>query len=253
MKKRTRVRAATIILAAGLLVTGAAQAGIPVFDVVNATSNVIQNFQLASIKHSLTYQGPGTINNHTFNIDKSIKFNTQIDTDFTWIIGEGGDEEVPIPGPVSEKMEEILGGQSSDDYAKGFQSASYYGKDMKDFGGAGVEGSRARKAANDALVKSIEVGQDGLKEDAELLEDWREMSKKAKGHGRQMQIANAFAGSQVSQMMKLRAAMLVSEASRAAEAQAAADKDARAIATGIAMREGLDDLRSQTIAPAPKY
>jgi len=253
MMKREKVSALAIVLATGTVATGPAQAGIPVFDIVNATSNVIQNFQLASIKHSLTYQGPGTINNHTYNIDKSIEFNTQIDADLTWIIGEGDDEEVPIPGPVSEKMAEILGGQSSDDYAKGFQSASYYGKDMEDFRGAGVEGSRARKAANDALVKSIEVGQDSLKEDAALLKDWRDMSNKAEGHGRQLQIANAFAGSQVGQLMKLRAAMLVSEASRAAEAQAAADKDARAIATGIAMREGLDDLRSQTIAPAPKY
>jgi len=178
MKKRTRV--ATIILAASPFVSGLAQAGIPVFDAVNATSNIIQNFQLASIKHSLTYQGPGTINNHTYNIDKttnniavsathiqnstnnidksttsidnSIKFNTEINADLTWIIAAGGDEEVPIPRQVSEKLTDILDGRSSDDYALGFQSASYYGEGIEDFGGAGVEGSRARKAANDSLA-----------------------------------------------------------------------------------------------------
>jgi len=283
MTMPSRIAALTIGLTGAFSWAQTARAGIPVFDAVNATSNIIQNFQLKAIKDSLAAPVDGdTINNythnidkstsnidnsttsidkstisideHTTNIDKSMVFNTEISADLTWIMNIGNeDEDVPIPRDVSTMLGEILNGKSSDDYAKEFQSAAYYGRDQKDFAGSGVEGSRARKAANDALVKSIELDQKSLESDTALLRSWQLKSNNAEGHGRQLQVANAFAGSQVNQMMKLRAMLLVSEASRAAEAQAAADKEARAIATGRAMRAGLDDLRSQTIAPQPKY
>jgi conjugal transfer/entry exclusion protein len=244
----------------GLTSVGTAHAGIPVFDVVNATSNIIQNFQLKAIKHSLTNTGNGTINNYTNNIDnstknidKSIHENTEIwDTDFTWIINtEHGDEEVPIPAPVAEKLNAVLDGKTSDEYASAFQAAAYYEDVIKEENivPVSMEGSRARKAANDALVKSIELDQAGLTEDAGSLAKFMEKGIQAKGHGHQLQVANALAGTEVNQLMQLRSMMLVSEAAHAAEAQAAADKESRAIATSRALRADLQDARLQTMGP----
>lgn len=273
-------------LAAGLCCANAAQAGVPVFDIVNAVQNVFIKGQLAAINKTLSpAKGDQTINYYSKQIDKSTTnidestthidesttnidestanisvlttINTSIDNDFTWIIsiGEDPDEIVPIPTPVDDKLKAILDGRTSDQYAAQFRTAKYYvdSKDDEDFQVIGLEGSRARKAANDALVKSIETDQIGLKNEAGALHDLGEKTNKLKGHARQLQIANAVAGLQADQLMKLRSMMLVSEAARAAEAQAAADKDARAIATSKAMRNGIAAEREQTIAPQPKY
>jgi len=276
-----------------LCCTGAAQAGIPVFDLVNAVQNIFIKKQLAAINNTLSpAQGNQTINYYTkqidnstthidtstthidesttsidtstTNIDKSTEninvltaINTEIDTSFTWIISNVGDpdEIVPIPDPVSNKLKAILGERTSDEYAAQFRTAQYYvdAKDDEDFDTIGMEGSRARKAANDALIKSIETDQVGLKNEAGALHDLGEKTRNLQGHARQLQVANAVAGLQADQLMKLRSMMLVSEAARAAEAQAAADKDARAIATSKAMRAGITAAREQTIAPQPKY
>nr|WP_063573680.1 hypothetical protein [Luteibacter rhizovicinus] len=263
MRTSVKNNALTCLLLGGMTCAGSAQAGIPVFDAVNATSNIIQNIQLNAIKHSLTNTGNGTINNYTNNIDQSTKNidnsihdNMEIwDTNFTWIINtEHGDEEVPIPDPVAMKLNAVLDGKSSDDYAAAFQTAAYYEDAIKqeNIVPVSMEGSRARKAANDALVKSIELDQAGLTEDAASLNKFMEKGIQAKGHGHQLQVANALAGTEVNQLMQLRSMMLVSEAAHAAEAQAAADKEARAIATNRALRADLSEARNQTMGPRIK-
>ncbi|WP_213948968.1 hypothetical protein [Luteibacter sp. dw_328] len=263
MKASARNNALTVLLLSGLTCAGNAHAIVPVIDVVNATSNIIQNFQLKAIKHSLTNTGDGTINNYTnnidrstTNIDKSIVENTEISNEFTWIISKGSEDEVvPIPREVAEKLKAVLGEHTNDGYAAQFQSAKYYvdQESREEFTEVGFEGSRARKAANDALIKSIEMDQEALEKEAESLTLFADKSKDAKGRGRQQQVANVLAGTQVTQLMKLRSMMLVSEAARAAEAQASADKDARAIATGKAMRAGLSDQRYQMVAKQPVF
>lgn len=251
-----------LVITACVCHTREAYAGIPVFDAINDASNVIQNFQLTKIKKALSGKGETTINHYTSNIDNwtknidnSMNINTDITADLTWIISIGsGDEDVPIPKGVIGTIEAVLGGKSSDDYVAGFQSATYY-VDRKEegFDEGGLEGSRARKAANDALMKSIDISRIGLQKEAESRHEWFQKSLEVTGQARQLQVANSLAHSEVDQLMKLRSMMLVSEAARAAENQASADKDARAIATNRALRDGLTEARNQIIKPQPKY
>ncbi len=263
MRMPSKKTATTIALATGLCCTSAAKASNLVFDVVNATQNAYIKAELASINKALSPAGAGeTINYYSEQIDNSTKsiqlsteINTTIDNEFTWIISNASDDIVPIPREVSGKLDDILHGQTSDQYAAQFRTAKYYvdNKEKDDFEMVGLEGSRARKAANDALLKSIEMDQIGLKSEAVSLKTLGDKTKLLSGHARQLQVANAVAGLQADQLMKLRSMMLVSEAARAAEAQASADKEARAIATSKAMRAGITAAREQTIANQPKY
>jgi conjugal transfer/entry exclusion protein len=267
VKKRRLVFLPTVVAAA--LVAAPAHAGIPVFDALNFTSNVIQNFQLLGIKKSLTEKSKGTvvyntnnIDNSTRNIDKStynidkttnniLKYtekNYNINTSLTWIINKGGDEVIPIPEDLEKLLAAISGSGDPSGYTGHFQDASAYTKDSAEPVPSEIlEGSRVRKAANDMLVNAIEIEKKSMKSEASGLTEVMDKAIKAEGHGQQLQIANALAASQISQMMKLRSSMLVAEAQRAADSQVAADKDARAIATASNMRAGL----STVIATSP--
>lgn len=236
-------------------------------------SNIAQNFQLTAIKHQLKNKSPGTVIHHTVNIDKAttnidksttsidesttnidttttninknIEFNTEINNDFTWIINkDGGDEIIPIP--FQGHFDKIMDGQSVKDYTEHYRTVSDYEKKSLDQYADGTidEASRARKAANDALVAAIAEDEKALSDDAQSVNAIFEIAKgkNAQGHAKQLQVANALAASELSQMMKLRAMMLASEASRAAEAQATADREARAIAVGRSVRTGLDTI-----------
>lgn len=278
MRGHRKKHAMVIAAMAATCVSTTATAGIPVFDVMNFASNVAQNFQLTMIKHTLTDKGNGTINHYTNNIDNSTKsidvtatkihnvnteifnktvYNTAITADFTWIINKGSDEIIPIPYEVEKMLAKVRGEGDSDAYAARFKEASTYyaslGGKQGDTTAAGFEGSRARKAANDALVKVLDIEEGRLAGEAEGLEDLADKSNKAEGHGRQLQIANALAGSQANQLIKLRSIMLASETARAAEAQAVADKEARAIATSRRLRDGLDDAIVTARKPLPSF
>jgi len=256
MKKPPGKTALTICVVAGMCWTTSASAVVvPVIDAANLFSNVVQNFQLKAIKQALSPpdEGGQTINYYTKNIDVSITKNTEVNNEFTWIINKE-DENVPIPEPVNAMMRAILGGEPSDVYSAKFQSVDHYVKLREESAGQGefeeigLDGSRARKAANDALVAAIEAEQKGLGKDADSLKEWMGDNINAQGHGRQLQVANSLAHTQVNQLMKLRSMMLASEAARAVEAQSAADKEARAMAKSKAMR---NDIHKYTHVAAP--
>ncbi|MDR6642301.1 P-type conjugative transfer protein TrbJ [Luteibacter sp. 1214] len=272
-----RKLAIAVVMVAAAGCTGTASAGVPVIDVANLVMNAMQSLQLKKIQKTLTRNDSGTINYYTNNIDKSTTkidesthnidnstaitsnnsiINTEIDADldFTLIINKGGNGEIiPVPRPIQELLKEIHEHGKSDAYAAHFgDAASYYGRSGdKEAVDAGFEGSRARKAANNALVKSLDLEQDRIADDAQALKDLAGMNKEVKGHARQLQVANAIAGSQANQMLEIRSMMLASESARAAESQAAADKEARAIATGKHLREGLDKAASAASRPLP--
>jgi len=257
VKKVSKKAALSLAIIAGLCSTRPAHAvfAIPVIDAANEISNLIIKAELLGIHRALKSDDEGSINYYTANIDNSITKNTEINADLTWIISHGKDEVVPIPREVEVRLEKVLGNKTSDEFAAQFQSAKFYGEpsEIDDYVAASIEGSRARKAANDALVKSIEVDQVALKEEAARVKELSDLTRTTVGQGRQLQIANALAGVEADQLMRLRSMMLVSEASRAAESLAAADRDARAIATSNAMRAGLSKAYFQTIAPEPTF
>ncbi len=288
MKGKTKRAARLLTLAVSAAVVLPAHA-VLVFDPLNFLVNFGSKMYLKSINHQLKDGGAGTVNYYTKNIKKHTlkienhtldikntaidikdttnnidttttnileinQLNLDIDASFTWIINEDGDEIIPIPGPVQEKLKKILNWKDPETFSGQFKSVADYGALPE--GGysqdATIEGSRARKAANDTLVQAIGSDQEELNSEVTALTQLRDMNKN-QGHGHQLQPANALAGSQVNQLMKLRSMMLVSEASRAVEAQAAADKDARAIAVGSHLRRGLDKAVSQSLVPLPKY
>jgi hypothetical protein len=227
---------------------------IPVFDAVNDASNLIQNVQLALIKKALTNKNSGVVYNTT-NIDKSTKkinksmteittfnqMNIKINSNVTWNINKGG-EIIPVPRGIEPQLKAVHGGSVSD-YLDGFKDAkAHLSADVEGDGAAELfAGSRARKAANDMLVNAIELEQASLSDEAKVLKTLRTNGENAVGHGHQLQVANVLAVSQVNQMMKLRNSLMIAEVQRAAEAQVAADRDARAIATSVKMRDGLEE------------
>lgn len=282
MKAWSRVPRSSVAMLVATIVTGTpgrAAASVPVIDMVNFFANVAQHTELVTIRKSLTERSGGSVNQHTGNIDKStqdistssariatlageinrkLDTNAAIDANFTWIITTGahGDEIIPLPSEVRQLLKKVHEPGRSDDYASRFADASAYyarlGGNAEAVADADFEGSRARKAANDALVKIIDMEQLRLDEEAGGLKALATASNTAEGHGRQLQVANALAGSQANQLIKMRSMMLASESARAAEAQAAADKDARAIATARHLREGLQSaiMAADKTAPA---
>lgn len=223
--------------------TAANAVAVPVIDVPNLIANVVQIVELKKIQRALQPENGQTINYYTSNIDASITKNTDIDVDFTWIINHG-DEDVPIPRPVDTMMDAILNGQGAAAYAANFRSADYYvdqnnNGPKEDPETIGLEGSRARKAANDALIAAIGTEQEALKGDTTALNKWMAENINVEGHGHQLQVSNSLAHTQVDQLMKFRLMMLASDAARAVEAQSAADREARALASSKAMRKGL--------------
>jgi hypothetical protein len=242
---------------------------VPVVDFANLFMNKLNFLMLGAIRDELHNRSSGTVNNNTYvtaenttnistqttNISKLTQLNYDIDTSFTWIINNNGGEIIPIPDPVKEKLAAILGSRTIEKYTGNYKMASDFGANLPEGGyDAAIEGSRSRKAANDALVTAVSEDQASLDSELAGLKELRNKAKNApQGQGHQLQVANALSASQVNQMMKLRSMMVASEAVRAAESQVAADKDARAIAIGKHMRIGLDDAVSHSIAPRAAY
>ena len=258
MKGNTRKVARSIVVVAALAVTTSAHAMLPVWDIPNFVVNIINKKTLLSIDHQLRSESQGTVNYYTKNTYEVTKmyneWNYVIDNDYTWIIGNG-DEDIGVPKAVTDKLKAIMNGQSTDTFTAHYKTAGEYKEAQPEVYSTDTlfEGSRARKAANDALVESVARSQDQLGEDTKALELVAGKIKGAQGTGRQMQVANALAGSQVSHLIKLRSMMLASEASRAAEAQVAADKDARAIAVSEHLNKGLSTAVAGSMAPLSSY
>jgi conjugal transfer/entry exclusion protein len=224
-----------------------------VFDIPNLIVNKLSLKELRTIRDELHNQTSGTVNYNTLEINKTTQLNYDIDADFTWIINNGGDEIIPIPRNVMEKLNDILGAQSVEAFNAHYRKASDYSGMPQDGYDVAVEGSRARKAANDTLVQALSEEQNAFVSEIDAIKRIGELNKNVQGQGNQLQVANALAVTQVNQMMKLRSMMLVSESVRAAEAQVSADKDARAIAISRHMRDGLEDAAEQSVAPRPVY
>lgn len=243
-------------LAAAIAMTfaGTATAGIPVFDGANFIVNGIQSLQLAVIAGQL--DSGGDINIHTNNIDMSTKnidlstknidkstYNIDITTtdilnytelnyditlrDFQVIIGGGGGV-VPIPDIAGNfaDVTDYQGRIANDDVIKN----------------ADMEGSLARKEANDQLVKTMIEQQGSLQHDMDQMNELMSNATKAQGHGNQLQYANAIAGERAHQMLQIRSLMLAQNNADSAASQAEADREAREIASA-------QSLRRKTVGP----
>jgi conjugal transfer/entry exclusion protein len=252
MNGTTRSAFRLLVVATTAVATAPAHASL-VIDIPNLIVNTLIKKELIQIKKELHDKEAGTVNYNTLEINKTTQLNYAIDNDFTWIINQGGDEIIPIPKVLREKLDDILGGNSVETYTSNYRKAEDFKHLPEDGYKAAVEGSRSRKAANDALVLAVSTEKEAFENEFKSLAALAEMNGKAQGQGHQMQLANALAASQVNQTMRLRSMVLVSEAAHAAEAQVAADRDARAIAIGKHMRGGLDSAISHSVAPSPKY
>lgn len=245
-----------IALALSLAMVAPANASL-VFDIPNFVVNKLSLIELKKIKQELSdTERAGTVNYNTYETNLTMTKNYDIDTKLVWIINNPGDEVIPIPDPVKKKLDLVVGEGGTEKYTAHFKAAGDFG-DLPEGGydnKADVfEGSRVRKAANDALVEAVSHEQNAFDAEYKALGDLAKLNKTTQGHGNQLQIANALAGSQVHQMMKLRSMIMVSESARAAELQVAADKDARAIAISDHLRDGLESAARQTMVARPKF
>jgi conjugal transfer/entry exclusion protein len=280
MKGKTRIVANCLAIAMSASVILPSHAML-VFDAPNFIVNKMNWFQLLEINRQLRDKhDPGTINYNTLWIDKSTRnidksttnidkttnniyniskqyneWNFVIDADFTWIINNDGEEIIPIPKNVQETLDRITDWDNVGGFNRDFKTATDYRGSLESTSSMEVafKGSEARKAANDALIEAVGAEQKAFNEELADLVKIAKVGEKAQGHGHQLQVANALAVTEVNQLMKLRSMMMVSEASRAVEAHAAADKDARAIAVKDRLRTGLQGAVSQSLTPLPKY
>jgi conjugal transfer/entry exclusion protein len=255
MKGSAKTATRCLIVAMSLAAVMPAKASL-VFDIPNFIVNKLSLLELKKIHKELSETDTaGTVNYNTYETNVTTQLNYDIDTDFTWIINQNGGEIIPIPDPVLAKLKRVMGEGGTEAYTAHFKAAGDLG-DLPEGGyenGAAWEGSRARKAANDALVEAVSHEQNAVDNEYGALVKIVDLNRKTQGHGNQLQIANALAGTQVQQMMKLRSMIMVSESARAAEMQVAADKDARAIAVSDHLRAGLKDAARQTLVVGPKF
>ncbi|HXO99985.1 MAG TPA: hypothetical protein VN813_05760 [Luteibacter sp.] len=254
MKGKKVHTARCVAIVAGFAASLPAQA-IPVFDLPNFAINLFNAKTLISIEHQLKDKSGDTVNyNTSITADIDLQ-NIEISNDFTWIINKGGDEIIPIPKAVKDRLDKIMDWENTDAFTSQFKSAADYDQipEGADSERVKIDGSRARKAANDALITTLSVQRNAFNAEFEDLRGMADKVTTTTGHGNQMQIANAMSTTQINQLMKLRSMMLVSEASRAVEAQVAADRDARAIAVGKRLNDGLDRAASQSLIPLSQY
>lgn len=272
-KTRTTARCLAVAISASTILPAHA---VLVLDAANLFVNKMNFIQLLGIKHQLQNGGEGTIKNYTWNISnhtESINNNVSvmteivnnistltqnnydIDASFTWIINGDGAEIIPIPRNVKDKLDAITNWEHVQEFNSKFKTAADYKDSLESSSSLAVAftGSGARKAANDALIEAVGAEQSAFVEEIDDLKAIAKVGEKAQGHGHQLQVANALAVTEVNQLMKLRSMMMVAEASRAVEAHAAADKDARAIAVKDRLRTGLQGAVSQSLTPLPKY
>ncbi|TBR36915.1 MULTISPECIES: hypothetical protein [Dyella] len=236
MKTHVSKRRVLGIVASGAMAmsTGAV-AGIPVVDAANLAVNTIQSVELAVISWQLAEGDMNHmtqhIDNSTTHIDRSTDVSMQYDIrnyeitkNYDWkiIIGGGGGGVTPIP----------------DSKGNNYDSGYYNGKisDRELMSAADLEGSQARKSANDLLVDAMKSQQGQLSHDADLVTQLVDNSTIAQGQGHQLQYANAIAGEQAHQLIQMRSLMLAQANAQNAAAQAQADREAREIAVGQSLR-----------------
>lgn len=240
-QKTTKWRVRSLCAAITMSIAGAASAGIPVIDGANFAVNEIKKLELFTIMMQL--DSGGEINTYTKNIDdstESIEEHTEninkttesiLDYtvknyeisfgDFQVIIGGGG-EEVAVA-----------------DIAGNFGSVEGYRGKIADQGvlvEAGMDGSRARKDANDQLVKTMIEQQGSIQHDADQVTQLLSASTEAQGHGNQYQYANAIAGEEAHQLLQLRSLMLASSNAKSATTRARADRKSHEIAAAESLR-----------------
>lgn len=262
--------------------------------VANSTSAGILAFMkkdIRSIERALTEIKPGNmldlttnINNKIINIDKSITnidknitsienytaLNFDIDQDFTWITNNYyGDDDTLCPpdalpgeceiiiGRANTNLAKLIGKGVVDQYTDNYKDAASYGASIADksnLTNVGFTANANQKLANDALAQALSDQRGSLMAQSVGMTKLIDAGTKAQGHGNQLQYANALAGAQAVQLAEMRSLMLASESSRAAAAQATADKEARQAASKQSLRRGLDQASSGDAGKSgPRY
>lgn len=94
----------------------------------------------------------------------------------------------------------------------------------------------ARKKANDAAIKSIDLQQQKLDEDADRLEDLQASAQSAEGRMQAIQYANQFASEQAAQLMQIRGLLLTQQNAMVSLQQADNDRKAQEQAASESFR-----------------
>jgi hypothetical protein len=187
------------------------------------------------------------IDNSTDNISNQTNHNTNYDATFNrWITNNyyGSDEGV-IPILSDNSAQTFLDGNAANYKSQYADASAYQGNvasadNLKD---VGVQASVNQKAANDTLVDTLNEHRGALQDQSQAIQKLINDSVANAGQGTntELQYANALAGAQAVQTVEMRSLMLAQANVQAAAAQAAADKDARHVASSMSLRQGLAD------------
>lgn len=98
-------------------------------------------------------------------------------------------------------------------------------------------GFEAQKKANDAMLKSVDQHQTGLKNDSKQLTKLQSSTKSADGHMKAIQHTNQLASYQSHQMLQIRGLMVAQQNAEATRAQAEADRKSQESAASEQVRQ----------------
>ena len=103
---------------------------------------------------------------------------------------------------------------------------------------ANANGSAAKKAANDAILKGVDQQQQTLTTDAVNLRSLQSQATGAQGQMQAIQAANQLASAQNNQLLQIRGLLLAQQTAAATAASVSNDRDAQQAAAATQIRDG---------------
>lgn len=165
--------------------------------------------------------------------------NTQQLTKFNWDDAQGTLSQLLGMTDTIDQYKSQLG--SFDNFLGKFQTIDYYrnipcvgtndctASDLDKLAEIDSLGSDARKKANDALLRSVDLQQLTLKKDSEHLRELQRDAQSSTGRLQALQAANELASEQTNQLLQIRELLVAQQNALAIQMAVQNDKEARAI------------------------
>lgn len=239
--KNFAARASAALLMFAGLGFNAAHAGIPVIDGTNLTQNIMTAVQTAE-SYAQQIQQYGT---QLSQYEQEIK-NSVAPAAYLW---DQATSTITKLTNVINTVENLRNSNGAlDSYLNNFKNASYY-SNSPCFTGTGCAGSTynsllqnsitagdTSKAANDALLKSLDQQQAQLQADAASLQSLQLNATTAVGQMSAIQSANQLASNASNNMLQIRGLLIAQQQATAAKRAAELDQQAREAASTAYVR-----------------
>jgi type IV secretion system protein TrbJ len=174
--------------------------------------------------------------------------NTQQLTQFNWDDAQGIVSQLLSLTHTIDYYKNQLG--SFDNFLGQFQAIDYYrllpciggntctSSDRAKLAENNRFGSEARKKANDAMFRGIDLQQQTMKKDAQHLRELQQAAQSSTGRLQVLQAANEFASEQTNQLLQIRGLLVAQQNALATQMQVQNDKEARVLALEEKFKSG---------------